>query len=294
MTCHSKGLLSSTKPAEKPESVFLFRSAQAHQQTAVAPTQAGTKDKKHTKTKTHVPSDTPRTVSTAQRTRHRIRCCQSHQRLKEGKRRIPRDKTDTTATVADPAAPPPIARQTRRQNIPFSCRINSSDAWPRAEAEAAAMTCTKAAVRPAPKAQALVGNDPRPPGTHVRQERASARVDERAHGACRVVAPRRGRRPSGLNIRAPTAATAAGRGPDARANVPCQRRSAVSVCGVQATACTTPQAQVAFRRARRATVREWRPGASQRTGSSRLLCRADRGWRTSFFPMKISCYVSCH
>lgn len=47
MTCHSKGLLSSTKPAEKPESVFLFRSAQPHQQTDVAPKQARTKDKKH-------------------------------------------------------------------------------------------------------------------------------------------------------------------------------------------------------------------------------------------------------
>lgn len=154
------------------------------------------------------------------------------------------------------------------------------------------MTSTKAAVRPAPRAQTLFTNDPRPPGTQVRQERASARVDERAHGACRVVAPRRGRRPSGLNIRAPAAATAAGRGPDARANVPCQRRSAVRVCGVQATACTTPQAQDAFRRARRATVREWRPGASQRTGRSRLLGGADRGRRTSLFRNKIRCYVS--
>lgn len=44
MTCHSKGLLSSTKPAEKPESVFLFRSAQSHH-AAIRPRQARTADK---------------------------------------------------------------------------------------------------------------------------------------------------------------------------------------------------------------------------------------------------------
>lgn len=44
MTCHSKGLLSSTKPAEKPESVFLFRSAQP-QYAAIRTRQARTADK---------------------------------------------------------------------------------------------------------------------------------------------------------------------------------------------------------------------------------------------------------
>lgn len=157
------------------------------------------------------------------------------------------------------------------------------------------MTSTKAAVRPAPRTQPLLDNDPRPPGTYARQERASARVDERAHGACQVVEPRGGLRPSGQNIRAPAAATAAGRGPDARANVPCQRRSAVSVCGMQATACTTPQrhAPVAFTRARRATVQEWRPCVSRRTGSSRLGA-AERIGRTSCFRMMFICGVPRH
>lgn len=46
MTCHSKGLLSSTKPAENPESVFLFRSAPPYQKATVGPRQAGTKRRK--------------------------------------------------------------------------------------------------------------------------------------------------------------------------------------------------------------------------------------------------------
>lgn len=106
MTCHSKGLLSSTKPAEKPESVFLFRSAQPHQhqQAAIRPRQAGTDDNKSKNQKS-----SPR-IYKERSPQHREKTCvldavnpNSHRKTADASFCY---TSDTTATAPNSPTPP--------------------------------------------------------------------------------------------------------------------------------------------------------------------------------------------
>lgn len=124
------------------------------------------------------------------------------------------------------------------------------------------MTSTQAPVRPAWRARLVLANDPWSAGTNPRKERASAvskswrtmsversRPEEASQRPDEICVPRRQPQP-------PAEAGCTSQHP-----VPAGR--AVGVSGEQTAACTTLQAQVAFRRARRATVRGLRSHAGQ-------------------------------
>lgn len=82
--------------------------------------------------------------------------------------------------------------------------------------------------------------------------------------------------------------------PDARANAQCQRGT-VRVCGEQTAACTTLQSQVAFKRARRATVRG--AGGLARHKGRRvdwLVLWRNAACKCFAFPTKSNCSLSNH